>query len=124
VNAAGEKFEKILNNFCSKMSEIETAAIISSDGLPISMYSKNKVDNDLVTTISAAAQSFYKSSEHLTKNSSNYELIQMLDQELIFISFSEKIDLQIFVYTQKTIKVGFILYLLRDLKKKLEPLFE
>lgn len=106
------------------MSEIETAAIISSDGLPISMYSKNKVDNDLVTTISAAAQSFYKSSEHLTKNSSNYELIQMLDQELIFISFSEKIDLQIFVYTQKTIKVGFILYLLRDLKKKLEPLFE
>ena len=119
-----QPFDKALEEFCESVNEFRTVALISSDGLLISNYSKLKSDED---TITAMVASFHHLTETTLKefnNTHSREVIITSDGGILIMINIPEIEIVLYLYTDDSPKLGYLLYEAREFRKLLIQKFE
>ena len=117
-------FNTALQEFCEEVDEVQTAALISQDGLPIASYSETGLDAD---SISALVASFHHLSETTLKEfnkAKSNEVIVTSDTGLILMINLHEDDLVLYIHANDYRKTGYILYRSREFQKVLKALFD
>ena len=117
-------FNTALQEFCEDIEEVQTAALISQDGLPIASYSDIGLEPD---SISALVASFHNLSETTLRefnNAKSNEVIITSDSGLILMINLYEDDIVLYIHAIDPSKTRYLLYRSREFQRDLKSLFE
>ena len=126
VNLAEKQqpFDDILGAFCKSVDEFRTIALISSDGLLISNYSKLKSDEDAITAMVASFHHLTETTLKEFNNAHSREIIITSSGGILIMINIPEIEMVLYIYADDTPKLGYLLYQAREFKKSLVKTFE
>ena len=121
---AQEPFDDVLKNFCESIDEFRTVALISSDGLLISNYSKLSSDEDNITAMVASFHHLTETTLKEFNGAHSREVVITSDGGILIMLNIREIEMVLYIYAVDTLKLGYLIYEAREFRKSLIRTFE